>query len=710
MSKAAPAQDKVSPPRAKTGVGRAGLAVQRKCACGSQSSSLSGQCEDCKKKLQTKLTVGATNDPLEQEADRIATLVVSGSAQSSQRRSPLHIQRFSNRSTEGAEHAPPSVDRALSDAGSALQPGLLTDMSQRFGHDFSRVRVHTGAAADRSAQQLNANAYTVGHDIVFGRGQFNPSSGAGRLLLAHELTHVVQQTASANAGEGLVQRDTGDAGAPPPTTTAPELTEKDATTCSPLYQQKLCVHIIGGFNGDRSGVETPEEMAGYNSRCRAESGYDGPDVSLSLDERAALRNPRCPRGDSAAAKSRARDERIGRALKRSAAYGQLSEELVRAISDPVFLIGLSVGITGYLALWVVPEPVVTKLAAALTTIAILSTGAFSISVIVNLASAWSDLEREAGDATTDAEIEAAAQKFGKRITATEADLLVFLASLLVGGKLPGPKRLPPAATALADAQTALNGAKGGVVIEGPWGRIRNVPSEPGVPATQGATALKVEPATKPMQLPEVAPANDNALPLPANDNAVPLPKAAAPKAQSTKVTVAPGPTGMVKPAPAKEPKESKCRDSKEPTTGALPIKWPWALPLPGSGRALMRTPSGDHNLPPEARSAPQRMLQGQIKLAREHNVPPPMLCIQKEVLENAPYDAHHRHPLFIGGAEDEVNLCSLRTDFHQDGHPALYNQRDMLADSVWMAYRMCEGDMRRHPAGQKYVIQDRKKP
>jgi hypothetical protein len=67
-------------------------------------------------------------------------------------------------------------------------------MEQRFGHDFSPVRVHSDAASEISARQVNAHAYTSGYDIVFGPGRFAPATLAGRRLLAHELTHVVQQT------------------------------------------------------------------------------------------------------------------------------------------------------------------------------------------------------------------------------------------------------------------------------------------------------------------------------------------------------------------------------------------------------------------------------------------------------------------------------------------------------------------------------------
>jgi hypothetical protein len=67
-------------------------------------------------------------------------------------------------------------------------------MESRFNHDFSGVRVHTDNRADQSARAVNALAYTVGHDIVFSAGQYNPASTQGQRLMAHELTHVIQQS------------------------------------------------------------------------------------------------------------------------------------------------------------------------------------------------------------------------------------------------------------------------------------------------------------------------------------------------------------------------------------------------------------------------------------------------------------------------------------------------------------------------------------
>jgi hypothetical protein len=80
-----------------------------------------------------------------------------------------------------------------SGAGQPLDPGVRADMEARLGHDFGDVRVHHDARAEESARAVNAHAYTVGPNIVFQRDRYDPSSETGRVTLAHELTHVIQQ-------------------------------------------------------------------------------------------------------------------------------------------------------------------------------------------------------------------------------------------------------------------------------------------------------------------------------------------------------------------------------------------------------------------------------------------------------------------------------------------------------------------------------------
>src|SRR5262245_27436808 len=91
------------------------------------------------------------------------------------------------------DNAPPIVHDVLRSSGNPLEPSTRQLMENRFGHDFTSVRVHVGRRAADSAAAVGALAYTVGNHVVFGSGQYSPVSGRGQDLLAHELTHVVQQ-------------------------------------------------------------------------------------------------------------------------------------------------------------------------------------------------------------------------------------------------------------------------------------------------------------------------------------------------------------------------------------------------------------------------------------------------------------------------------------------------------------------------------------
>jgi Domain of unknown function (DUF4157) len=105
--------------------------------------------------------------------------------------------------------APPAfaeVDDALSSPGRPLDPSTRRAMEARFGYDFSGVRIHDDARAAGTAAELDAAAFTVGEDVVFGAGRFDPASPQGRRLLAHELTHVVQQSRSPGGAGPVIQR------------------------------------------------------------------------------------------------------------------------------------------------------------------------------------------------------------------------------------------------------------------------------------------------------------------------------------------------------------------------------------------------------------------------------------------------------------------------------------------------------------------------
>jgi len=140
--------------------------------------------------LQAKLQVNRPKDSYEHEADRVADQVMSRPAGHG---GPARTQRLAGPDSGGLGAAPASVGQALAAPGRPLEPVIQHDMEQRFGHDFSRVRVHTDSSAAESVRAVSARAYTVGGDIAFDRGQYAPETSAGKRLLAHELTHVLQQ-------------------------------------------------------------------------------------------------------------------------------------------------------------------------------------------------------------------------------------------------------------------------------------------------------------------------------------------------------------------------------------------------------------------------------------------------------------------------------------------------------------------------------------
>ena len=118
----------------------------------------------------------------------------------------MHLQRAAGNANvasfldDGREQAEPAApepspvkDVIGSGGGSPLDPATRGFMESRLGHDFGDVRVHSDDRASESAKAVNAHAYTVGNNVVFQRGRYEPESDAGKRMLAHELTHVIQQ-------------------------------------------------------------------------------------------------------------------------------------------------------------------------------------------------------------------------------------------------------------------------------------------------------------------------------------------------------------------------------------------------------------------------------------------------------------------------------------------------------------------------------------
>ena len=168
--------------------------------------------------FQRKLEIGSVDDPLERDADETAehVLRMPESARRVPTDSSLHMQRKcascvrEDKEQDGqfarkamapsgdvpSSSVPPIVHHVLRQPGHQLDRSTRDFLEPRFGRDLANIRVHTDSAAGDSARAVNARAWTVGKDIAFAPGQYAPETHAGRLLLAHELTHSIQQGAS----------------------------------------------------------------------------------------------------------------------------------------------------------------------------------------------------------------------------------------------------------------------------------------------------------------------------------------------------------------------------------------------------------------------------------------------------------------------------------------------------------------------------------
>ncbi len=161
--------------------------------------------------IQPKLTVGAPDDPYEKEADAVADKVMRMPEQNFVQRKCADCEKneklqrkpvsesitplIQTKSEGNATVSKVTADAIHSSKGSggALDSNTQSFMSSRFGTDFSNVKIHTGSYAVQMSRELNAQAFTVGSDIYFNSGKYNPQSDTGKHLLAHELTHIVQQ-------------------------------------------------------------------------------------------------------------------------------------------------------------------------------------------------------------------------------------------------------------------------------------------------------------------------------------------------------------------------------------------------------------------------------------------------------------------------------------------------------------------------------------
>lgn len=261
--------------------------IQRRasCACG-------GSCPRCDQHRTSSsgLTMSEPGDRFEQQADRVAEQMtrVTPAAGIAAAAAPVRPQ-FKRVDADGSDaHAvPPAIGDAVSSPGRPIEPAVRGVMQQGFGHDLGAVRIHDGPAAAAAARSVGALAFTLGHHIVFDQGQYRPSVGEGKRLLAHELTHVMQQSGAAQPAlqkQGRYHEEETPAGGLSCTLT--EMAGDDFDQSKSCCEQHVMERLQSMLSASRAALELAssriESGAAIDSLLRLHFGPSGPSLRSTI--------------------------------------------------------------------------------------------------------------------------------------------------------------------------------------------------------------------------------------------------------------------------------------------------------------------------------------------------------------------------------------------------------------------------------------------
>jgi hypothetical protein len=157
--------------------------------------------------LQAKLEVSQPGDREEREAERVAEAVLQGDESTRDGRAPTVTRRSGDGTNENGtlDSETEAEVRSVTSGGRPLPAPTRSFFESRFGRDFSDVRVHTGSEADDAARSIDAEAFTFGSDVVFRRSRYDLHSSEGQEVIAHELTHVIQQGLGARSPDPAIK-------------------------------------------------------------------------------------------------------------------------------------------------------------------------------------------------------------------------------------------------------------------------------------------------------------------------------------------------------------------------------------------------------------------------------------------------------------------------------------------------------------------------
>jgi hypothetical protein len=435
--------------------------------------------------LQTKLAVGATNDPLEREADSIAEQVVrmhepgvaapiaprraaglrrkcdcGGTCEDCRKESgqeaPVKVQmKAAGHGVVSSFSAPAIVDEVLHAPGEPLDTATREFMEPRFGYDFSQVRIHKDGKAGQSVQSVNAKAYTVGNRIVFDENQYAPHTQQGQNLLAHELAHAVQQGGAEPGNDRRSQSRRR-----PALSSAVGLKlQRQGQDLSARLNDALSRSDWDG--AARALTEMPESdaraaLTALNSTARARLRAAALNIDPSPSNRVAQlidsieRESRHEAPPTAPAATASQDlsslgsaDKLGRAW--GYARGAMADEARRALQDlfsPSSLAIMAGFVVAYIAAQLTPVGwVADAIALASLSVAAIFMGRLLFDIIEDLYTFFS-----AVNATSDAELREAGRALARAVARGGVQIVVLLLTRSMrGGRGSGsaPPRVPP---------------------------------------------------------------------------------------------------------------------------------------------------------------------------------------------------------------------------------------------------------------------------
>ena len=620
----------------------------------------------------------------------------------------------------------------LASASEPLDAATSGGFGALLGRDFSAVRIHKDAVAARAADALDASAFTVGQHVVFGTGRHAPRTQQGRDLMAHELFHVVQNQQGRDSSK--IRRHGRSSG---PATRGPVPQAAVVADGSVLHPGQMHKSVFLDTIEAEVFAACEAELARFGRSARdcptilrTINRHRGLPVSATLRLIAAFAHP--PRGASAVELISATVARARTVTRRVAERTARTQGRLQSFDDPTATTRPSREAHVIQAQLHGGRPLAKDVRADME--GLFGTDFDAVRVHTDASAAALNRALGARAFTVGSDIAFGADQYrpgtveGDQLLAHELTHTIQQRSSSATGEAghdadqshenqadqaaraasgPGRRRLPPLGSArrtvqrwpavVAAAITTAEVAPEAIIVAEVGTEV--VVVDGALTATTVAVTPVLETAT-PAIVETLAPAALESTTATVTSTTA-VTTATTTSAATTTALATGAALTLSGDSPQEEDQRRRCR--ADPSPDPLPISWPAELPYPEPMfRLLQRTPSADVEWLGIGRAEEQTRLAREIREARNRLLPPPRPCDPDDAEPNAPYDAHHRHPLYLGGEEADWNLCALRADRHQRGHPRLDNQTEHLAE--YMEHGICSPFLRLHPAYQQYRI------